>query len=216
MNIAMILSGGSGSRFGSDIPKQYNILGGKEVIEYSIEALKNSNNTDVIITICDSTYERYIANKYGIICVEGGSSRNDSLKRGLEYIKTNYPECKNIFITEAARPFLTSEIVNHYFDCLDEYDGIITTQHITDSLGKVDEKVTFRDKYYLIQAPEAFRFDLLYKGFRADSLITATSQQLPDGCTVMNYFEFKNNMKITYPEDLVIAEKLMQMRNGEE
>lgn len=216
MNIAMILSGGSGSRFGSDIPKQYNILNGKEVIGYSIDALKNSNNTDAILAICDSSYKQHLTSKYGIVCVEGGSSRNDSLRRGLEYIKNNYPDCSKVFITEAARPFLTSELVDRYFEFLDEYDGVITTQHITDSLGKFGEKVTLRDKYYLVQAPEAFRFNPIYKGFKADSLITATSQQLPDGCTVMNYFDFKNNIKITYPEDLIIAEQLMKMRNGED
>lgn len=216
MNISMILSGGSGSRFGSDTPKQYNMLNGKEVISYSIDALKKSRKSDAVIVVCDKAYSGYLSTEYDVVCVEGANSRNGSLRRGLEYIKSNYPDCEKIFITEAARPFLTAEIADTYFDYLDEYDGVITTQHITDSLGKFGQKVTMRDEYYLVQAPEAFRFAPLYEGFDPESKITATSQQLPEGCTVMNYFDFKNNMKITYPEDLVIAEQIMLMRNGED
>ena len=215
MNISMILSGGVGSRFGSDIPKQYNLLCNKEILSYSVEAIKNSVENQEIIVLCDNSYSERISAQYNVICAECGNSRNSSLKNGLDYIMNNYPECDKVFITEAARPFLTSRIVDEYFKLLDEYDAVITAQHITDSLGRKNESVTLRDEYYLIQAPEAFRFDLLYNSFRSDSDITATVQQLPANRNVKEYYDFKYNMKITYPEDIIIAEQLMNIRNGE-
>lgn len=215
MNVSMILSGGSGSRFGTDLPKQYNRLLGKEVISYSIEALKKSNSTDVIIVICDNSFAERLTSQYDVICVTGGSSRNASLRKGLDYIKVNFPECEKVFITEAARPFITAELVDKYFEYLDEYDGVITTKHITDSLGKYGEHITMRDEYYLVQAPEAFEFNAIYNSFDAESSITATSQQLPANSKVIKYFDFTRNMKITYPEDLLIAEQIMKLYNGE-
>lgn len=214
MNISMILSGGVGSRFGSDIPKQYNMLMGHEIISYSIDALKNSRENNLTIVLCDTTYSERLTAQYDVICAECGKSRNESLKNGLDYIKKNYPECEKVFITEAARPFLTCDIADDYFRSLDEYDAVITTQHITDSLGRKNEAVTYRDEYYLIQAPEAFRFRILYDNFKADSDITATVQQLPENRNVKEYYGFANNMKITYPGDIMIAEQLMKIRNG--
>ena len=200
MNISIILSGGAGRRFGNDLPKQYNKLLGREVIEYSINALQKSSQTDDIIILCDSNYIDCLKEKYNIVCITGGISRNESLKKGLDYIKYKYSDCKKVFITEAARPFLTS-------------NAVITTKKITDSLGKRNEAITCRDDYYLIQAPEAFRFDLLYRYFKAESDITATVQQLPSERKVMEYYDFKFNLKITYPEDMIIAEQIMKLKS---
>ena len=135
------------------------------------------------------------------------------MKNGLDFIAESYPSCKNVIINEAVRPFLTAHIVDEYLRLLDDYDVVITAQHITDSLGREGESVTNRDEYYLIQAPEAFRFDLLYKHFSAESPITATVQQLPANSKVMKFFDFKHNMKITYPEDLLHAEQMMRHYN---
>lgn len=212
MNVSMILSGGIGSRFGGVLPKQYWALCGKEMIAYSVDAMKQSALTDKIIIVAGGNDLARLESVYGATCIEGASSRNGSLHNGLEYIKKNYPECENVFITEAARPFLTANIVDLYYEFLENYDAVITTSYITDSLGHEGEDVTDRSEYYLIQAPEAFRFGLLYDSFSRDSSITATVQQLPASRNVMKYFDFKHNIKITYPEDLVYAEHLLNFR----
>ncbi|MDR3001301.1 MAG: 2-C-methyl-D-erythritol 4-phosphate cytidylyltransferase [Fibromonadaceae bacterium] len=205
MNVALILSGGTGTRFGSELPKQYQILAGKEVISYSIEALKKES----IVIVTDKESIKRLSETYGVTCIEGGATRNESLKKGLDYIKVTYSICQKIFINEAARPFLTADLVDLYLKYLDGYDAVITAQYITDSLGRNGEVVTDRSEYYLIQAPEAFRFDLLYRYFKADSPITATVQQLPAERKVMRYFDFKRNIKITYKEDLQYAEQFI-------
>ena len=215
MNIVLILSGGSGVRFGDGLPKQYHILKGKEVISYSIDASLRSTQVEKTVVIAGRAYVERLAETYGVACIDGGASRNASLKNGLDYIRSEYPSCKRVLINEAVRPFLSTGIINEYFNCLEEYDAVITTQHITDSLGRDGEAVTMRDEYYLVQAPEAFRFDLLYQHFSADSPITATVQQLPDDRKVLKYFNFRHNMKITYKEDLLHAEQIMRLYYGD-
>lgn len=210
MNTALILSGGTGSRLGGYMPKQYQSLAGKEIVAYTIDALKSSSKIDTIVVIATHEYQSGLAGKYGVTVALGGNSRNKSLRNGLEYIAANYPMCNKVFINEAARPFITAELVDKYINLLDEYDAVITTKHITDSLGKEGQRITDRSHYYLIQAPEAFRFKLLCEYFKADSPITATVQQLPPQCNVYRNYGFRNNIKITYPEDLLFAEQLMR------
>lgn len=215
MNIALLLAGGTASRFGGETPKQYIQLNGAEVISYSIHAMKHSAHTDRIICAADRDHVQRLREVYQIETIPGGDSRNQSVRNGLEYIKRQYPQCGKVLIHEAARPFLTPEWVDDYWEKLDQYDSVITAQRITDSLGRFGEAVTDRSEYYLIQAPEAFRFELLYKHFNAESSITATGQHLPPDTPTYLNFGFRGNMKITYPEDAVIAEAMMRYRNGE-
>ncbi len=207
----MILSAGTGVRFNDGLPKQYHKLMNKEVIAYSVEAMRASAMSEEIVIIAGEESVKRLEKEYSVACVTGGKTRNASIKIGLDYIHSRHPACERVFINEAVRPFLTAELVDRYYAYLDEYDAVITAQHITDSLGREGEAVTDRSRYYLIQAPEAFRFAPLYAHFSAHSPITATAQQLPAGCKVMKYFEYKHNMKITYSEDLLYAEQIMKL-----
>lgn len=210
MNTALILSGGRGARFGDEIPKQYHKLCGQEVIAYVIDAVKNV--ADEVVIVCDSEYIERLSEIYGVVCTSGGNTRNESIRKGLDFIKANY-DCEKVFINDSARPFATDKITRLFFDYLDEYDAVFAAQYITDSLGKIGEPVTDRSQYYLIQAPEAFRFDVIYQHFKADSPITGTVQQIPFDSNIKKYFELKNNLKITYREDFYIAEAIFKSRN---
>jgi 2-C-methyl-D-erythritol 4-phosphate cytidylyltransferase len=211
MNCALILSGGSGSRFGDNaMPKQYHALCGKAVISYSIEALRAASLCDEIFIVAGAAYAESLAKQYGVTCVESGTTRNRSLKNGLDYIAAHRPDCGKVFINEAARPMLTANIVDEYLGKLDAYDSVITAQHIIDSLGCNLRHETDRADYYLIQAPEAFRFRLLYEHFDPESPLSATNQQMPAGSSLYKYFNFPRNIKITFPEDLIVAEYYMR------
>ncbi len=214
MNIGVILSGGNGARFGSETPKQYLDLNGCAVIEYSFRAFAASEMLDACIVMVSPDYynETLGCEKYNIVPVLGGDSRNASLKNAIDYIAEKYPSCKKIFIHEAARPFLTTEIIDDYINKLEEFDAVITTKKITDSLGSVKEWYVNREEYFLIQAPEAFQYQKLKESFSQESSITATVQQLPKNSKVYRNFSFVNNLKITYPEDLILAEKIMSER----
>lgn len=211
MNIGIVLAGGIGSRFGSDVPKQYQLINGKEVMSYSIEALKNSKLIDKIIITSQNKYIKQLHDKYYVDVIEGGDTRNKSLYNALKYINDNF-DCTKVIILEAARPMITTEIINDYLMRLDAADAVITGQKIVASLGCYFKHIVNRDDYYLIEAPEAFNFKLLYNNFDPNSKITATNQQLPEGAKLDINFDFTNNLKITYFQDLKYCEKIMGER----
>lgn len=138
MNIGIILAGGIGARFKSNKPKQYMKLNGKEVIEYTINAFKKSRKIEYILCVLDKNtlQEGRIEEAYNIKCIQGGDTRNASLKNALDYIKHKHKNTNNIFIHEAARPFITDTIINKYIDELEHYDAVVTAVEITDSLAK--------------------------------------------------------------------------------
>lgn len=213
MNIGMVLSGGAGTRFGGKIPKQYRKIYGKEVIDYVLEAVTNAKNIDRIVVVSRKEEWEGFLGKYQIETVECGCNRNESLKNGLDYIKQNY-NCDKIIILEAARPMVTPEIIEDYIHKLDEYDSVITGQRITDSLGSLFAHTIDRENYYLIQAPEAFRFNMLYDSFNVASKITATNQQMPKESRLFINFNFTENHKITYKQDLYYVKCLLTKRQG--
>lgn len=210
MNISVVLSGGKGLRFGGKEPKQYHLLNGKAVISYVVDTLERSAQTDKILIVASQPLN------YNADYVKGGATHNESVKNGLDYIQDKYPYCKNVLFVDSVRPFITAKTVDAYFAALTEYEAVITAQHITDSLGKNGEQFVDRMDYYLIQKPEAFRFDLLYQYFDAQSTHTAIVQQLPAAARIYKYFDIGMNIKITYPDDLAIAEQLMKMRGAHE
>lgn len=212
MNIGIILAGGIGSRFGADKPKQYCKILGKEMILYSIDAFKNAKKIDDFIVVLDKEqFEKgEIASKYNVKTVLGGSSRNASFKNALDYIAKNYPTCEKIVENNAACPMITSEVLDKYMSFLDEYDYVETAFKITDALGAYDKRDCDREDFYLIQAPDAYRFKLLYKYFDSESPLCHPAQQLPKNTKGYQYFDYGANYKVTYPYDLEIVEILMK------
>lgn len=215
MNIGVVLAGGIGSRFGSKIPKQYQKLCGKEVISFSIDALKNCLSVNEVIVVASEEQKEKLKGEYGVKVVNGGSTRNQSLYNALSFIAENF-DCEKIIILEAARPMVTSQIVDFYLNKLNDYDAVITGQRITDSLGCFKKHVVNRNEYYLLQAPEAFRFKILYENFDMNSDITATNQQLPESAKLYVNFDFEDNYKITYHNDLKYCEDLLKGKNCNE
>lgn len=145
--------------------------------------------------------------------IQGGDTRNESLKNGLDYVNS-LNVCKKIIIAEAARPMISTKIVDFYLKQLDEYDAVTTGQKIVDSLGSFNAHSVNRDDYYLIQAPEAFNFKMLYDNFDKNSKITATNQQMPKDYKLYINFGFTDNLKITHSHDLNYCKALLKIRGN--
>jgi len=206
LNISVILSGGNGIRFGSELPKQYHLLFGKEVIAYVYDALKASELTDEILIVSSRNMH------YEAGYVPGGNTHNESVGNALKYIYKHYDNCESVLFVDSARPFVTADVIDELYKRIKDADAITTAQKITDSLGRDGIKFVDRSDYYLIQKPAVFNFNILYKHFSATSETTAIIQQIPLSCRVKQYYGLKQNMKITYPEDLQFAERLMGMQ----
>lgn len=207
MNIICILASGVGNRFGSSIPKQYHLVNGRPVIEYTITAALKSD-LDEVILIANEPYKTELENKYGVTTVEGGKTRNASLMNGLNFIKENY-DCKKLMVIDAVCPLITPELINLYMKYLDEYEAVFTTSKIPTSLGKYDGTPINREDYFMIQSPDAYRFDIIYNNFKDDPVLTTPLHLLPKNTNIKYYFGFTNYAKIIYPHDIAIIEALL-------
>ncbi len=138
MQVVLILGGGIGKRYGTVLPKQYNLIDGKPVIDYVIEAALQARQTDRIVVVCDpqySNHSRYM-NQGQVEIVPGGAERYDSLQNGLNYIERHY-DCQKLCILDAVAPFVYPELIDDYFERLDTADAVITCQKITGSAGEL-------------------------------------------------------------------------------
>lgn len=211
INIVVILANGTGNRFESDTPKQFHKINGKMVIEYVLEAIEGSSTEKIVIATDPYSYSTYfdeIKKNPKVDLITGGNTRNESLKCALEHINSNY-SCKKMIVCDAVRPLITSDLLDLYFGFLDDYSAVVTAQKITDSLGCLDFQKVDRERYYLMQSPEAFDFKLLYKFFDPSSPLTEVTQQLPENSLIKLFFNFKNNFKLTYPEDIIYLKYLL-------
>lgn len=208
-NVGVILAGGSGIRFGSSVPKQYQQINGRDVISYVIDAFKNSENIDDVFVVSHLDYIEYVKNKFSVEAIGGGNNRNITVFNALQHISKHFPDCKNVIFADSARPMLKAANLNEICLLLNEYDAVITTAKITDSLGYKNGCLVDREDYYLVQTPEAFRINCL-QNFKADSDATAIIQQ--STCkNICHYDKIINNLKITYPNDLIIAKALLEV-----
>lgn len=214
MNIGMILAGGSGKRFGGDLPKQYHQINGKMVISYVVDALEKAKSIDKIVFVGDleEPHLAELVDRYGGYGAYGGKTRNQSLDNGLRYIWGNL-KCEYIILLDAVRPMVYPELIDQYISLLEDgYDCVSTVQEITDSLGSRDFWQVDRSRYYLMQSPEAYRFDLLYQWFDKESIYTEVLHQLPEDTRAYFNFGFTNNLKLTYNWELKYLSELLGNR----
>lgn len=213
--IGIILAGGIGSRFGADKPKQYCAILGHEMIWYSIEAFRQAKTIDDFIVVVDEKEMQSgrLSREYGVTLVQGGNTRNRSFKNALDYIYEQYPNCEYIIENNAACPMITPELIDRFITLLEEYDFVNTAYKITDALGSYTNRIANREDFYLIQAPDAYRFPLLYRYFDENSELCHPAHQLPLSTREYRYFDYTDNYKVTYPDDIKIVEMLMERRN---
>lgn len=213
MNAAVILASGVGNRFNDPVPKQYHLVRGRPVIEYAISACLDSNYADEVIVVARREYLESLKCKYGVTAIEGGSERNKSFRNALEYLKKRCSGCEKIVVVDAVNPLVTSAMIDKFFLFLDNYDIALTTSKIPTSLGCYDKKTVDRSRYYTIQNPQSYRFDMVYDNFDKDSPLTVIAQQMPDTARVKLCWDFKDFAKIIYPHDIAIVEALLNYRD---
>lgn len=214
MNIVMIMSGGVGRRFGSLIPKQYNLIAGRPVIDFVIDAVRGSRHMDHAVVVMDAQWMGYSESlrEADFDIAPNGETRFESMQSGLELIKAKYP-CEKLVIVDAVAPFITAQLIDEYFDLLDEYDAVITAQKITGGFTDKNNTPLNRDDYIITQSPEAFRFPLLYENFDVSYPYQETACMLPKDAKRLYYYDFRNNLKLTYDFELEYAEFALRHEN---
>jgi 2-C-methyl-D-erythritol 4-phosphate cytidylyltransferase len=213
-NVGVILAGGVGRRFGSNLPKQYHQINGRMLIEYVVEALSQAKLVEQILLVGDMENPclASVAEQFHTHLVPGGETRNRSLQSALDYVHDRL-DAENIIILDAVRPMIRPDIIDKYFTLLDEgYDCVITAKKITDSLGSVDSWQVDRDRYFLMQSPEAYPVGLLRRYFDKDSPWVEVLNQLPETTKAYYNYDFTDNLKLTYNWELKYLSDLLSSR----
>ena len=228
---ATILAGGIGSRMGNaDTPKQFLTLGNKPILIHTIEKFVINNQIDKIIVLTPQNFinhtkhliKDYIPNNDNIIVLEGGETRNDTLKNSIDYINENYDvDDDSIIIThDSVRPFVTHRIIQDNIKAAKEYGACDTVIPATDTIvesknSKTINYIPNRDYLYQGQTPQTFKINKL------NSLISDLTDEEKEILTdAAKIFVLKcedvslvkgeiTNIKITYPYDLKLANTIL-------
>ncbi len=186
MNIAIILAGGTGTRLGADRPKQYIEVNGKPVIAYSVDKLTQHRMIDFIWVVADESWRDYICDHVNMKKIKGfslpGANRQLSIWNALCDIRNLAKADARVFIHDAARPVLTSEMITSYLETAEGHDGVIPVLPMKDTVylsedGKSITSMLERSHVVAGQAPEVFVYDKYYQ---------ANERLLPDEILKMN------------------------------
>ena len=231
-NIAVILSGGSGTRFGSTIPKQFIMLGGKKIIEYTIDKFNTHTGIDEICLVINSSHEHIVDE---IVCnndfkkmkkvIYGGKERFESSRSAI-LAYADDENCHLIF-HDAVRPFISHEIISRVIDALSDYKAIDVAIPATDTIIQVSDNQTISkipERKYLQQGqtPQAFHYKTIKSAYKKAEEEDFTHPFTDDCGLITHYLPDEpvyvvegdaKNIKITRPEDLLLAEKLLQLQS---
>lgn len=219
---AVIVAGGSGLRMGAFIPKQFLLLKGKPLLWHTLEAFLNSfADLQIILVLPEEHIERgeeiinEFENKHRISITKGGTTRFHSVQNGLQLVAKN----SIVFVHDGVRCLITRELIQRCYNGAVENGSAIPAVAATDSIRMIDNNennfVADRTKVRLIQTPQTFKSDIILPAFAQ-----TYSDAFTDEATVVEAFGEKvflvegdyNNIKVTRPVDLVIAEKILEER----
>lgn len=230
---AIILSAGFGKRMNSDVPKQYMQLKGKPILYYTIEAFEKSEIDNIILVTGagdEDFCRKEIVEKYGfkkvIKIVAGGKERYHSVHNGIMAIENN--QCDYVFIHDGARPFVSEKLLSNAMKEMLNYKACIAGVAVKDTIKIVNEdgfveSTPKRDLVYQVQTPQIFEYDLIKDAYEKlieteDALLAQGVKITDDAMVVETLCNQRvkiiegsyDNIKITTPEDLLYAEKLVK------
>jgi len=231
-NIAIILASGTGSRLRAEVPKQFLKLAGKTVLEHTLGVFDQHLQIDEVIVVCAEEHrmlvEELIA-KSGIRkvarIVRGGATRQESSASGIAAI---VGDDHKVLVHDAARPLLDHPTIDRCLAALDTYAAVDTGIPSGDTIIQLNDddlinSIPVRSKLRLGQTPQAFRSGVLREAHRL-AVESDDKPTVTDDCGLVLHYNLTpvkvvdgsvNNIKITYPSDIYLADRLFQLRARE-
>jgi 2-C-methyl-D-erythritol 4-phosphate cytidylyltransferase len=223
---AIIVAGGIGKRMGTVLPKQFLMLKNKPVLYYTIKAFLDAYEDIKIILVLPDEYAdlgREIIDAYfdygRIQITSGGETRFHSVQNGLRQLQGE----GLVFVHDAVRCLITTELIHRCYEHALQMGSAVPVVRAKDSVRLLNEEqndneVLDRTKVVLVQTPQTFHSRLLKPAFEIDY-----KERFTDEATVVEAFGLKislvegedYNLKITRPVDLLIAERILEMQQGE-
>jgi 2-C-methyl-D-erythritol 4-phosphate cytidylyltransferase len=228
---AIVLAAGQGKRMNTDVHKQYLLIKDKPVLYYSLKAFDDSLIDDIVLVTGkdEAGYcEKEIIERYGLkkirIIVEGGKERYHSVYNGIKAIDW---ECNYVFIHDGARPFVSGNIIERAYDEVKKSRACIVGMPVKDTIKISDDNgyvaaTPSRSLVWQIQTPQTFERQLISTAYEKlilnEERLISEGVAITDDAMVVEYFEkvpvklvqgSYENIKITTPEDLKIAETFL-------
>jgi 2-C-methyl-D-erythritol 4-phosphate cytidylyltransferase/2-C-methyl-D-erythritol 2,4-cyclodiphosphate synthase len=216
----VVVAAGEGLRAGPGEPKAWRLLGSRALVRWSVEGLLSAGAREVVVVVARdrlAAIDEVLEGLQGWSAVTGGKTRADSVQAGLAALTCgrNQP----VLVHDAARPFVTRAHVERLLAALELADGAVPTLPVPDTLkrgeGLVDETVS-REGLWRAQTPQAFRFAKLKAAYRRwpaneEPTDDASVMERAGGSVAMVAGD-PMLMKLTYPEDFLMAEQLAASR----
>lgn len=225
---AIVLAAGQGKRMGTKVQKQYLEIADKPVLFYCLNTFQNSQIIDDIILVVGEEQEEYckreFVEKYNFSkvtkIVSGGSERYYSVWNGLQSME----EEGYVFIHDGARPFVTEEILRNVYNEVLEHEACVVGMPVKDTIKIANEQgfadeTPKRDLVWMVQTPQVFDTKLVKKAY--ELLMKCDIINVTDDAMVVEKMLHKDvklvkgsyeNIKITTPEDLKIAEVFLESK----
>lgn len=222
---AIVLAAGSGKRMNSKVHKQYLIIQDRPVLYYSLKAFEDSA-VDEIVLVVGKGEEKFcrkeIVDKYGIskvkAIVEGGKERYYSVFEGLKQTS----DADYVLIHDGARPFVNQDIIRRCMQEVQKYQACVVGMPVKDTIKIADEEgyakqTPDRKNVWMIQTPQTFSYALIYEAY--EEMLKTEDTAITDDAMVLERIKGKKskliegsyrNIKITTPEDLLIANVYLQ------
>jgi len=218
MNTAIIVAAGSGTRFRSDTPKQFIEIAGKPVIAYTLERFEAAPSVNSIVLVLApdqvASFDASASLKVTKV-VAGGSTRAASVANGLAAACS---ETEIIAVHDGARPLVTVDEIERTIAKAKKTGAACLVAPVTDTIKSVREgrivETLDRDRLRRALTPQTFRIDVLKKAFEGVDL----NEKITDECSLVEKIGLpvaivegsSRNIKITHPEDLILAEALLR------
>lgn len=234
INCAIVLAAGAGKRMQSTIHKQYMLLREKPLIYYPLRTFEDSFIDHIILVVAPGETEycrKEIVEKYHFqkvaAIVEGGRERYHSVYAGLLIIEKMYGRTGNIYIHDGARPLVTQAILEHAREALQSHEACVVGMPVKDTIKQVNSAgmvvhTPQRSELWLVQTPQCFRAELVMESYQKmmdrETKLQEQGIQITDDAMVVEQFggtpvqmvtgDYKN-IKVTTPEDILIANQMM-------
>ena len=226
-NYAIILAAGKGTRMNQEINKMYLPLKGKPIIAHTLEAFYSSALIRGIVLVVSPGEEDIIKDQVlniypprkAVKIVEGGAERQHSVYNGLKSL----PEDTEIVaIHDGARPLITTEVIQRSFEVARQWGGAVAGMPVKDTIKKVDshgkvKETPDRSSLWLVQTPQTFRYPLIMEAHnkaKEDNFLATDDSTLVERLDKDVYMieGGYDNLKVTTPEDIAIAEEILTTR----
>jgi len=237
MNIAIILSGGSGTRLGEEIPKQYIEVGGKPVIAYCLKTFLECESVDAVQVVAEESWKEFIVGAYadgdgarlvGSDKLKGfstpGPTRQLSVVNALKDVYRYASKEDIVIIHDAARPLVTTEMIEVVIEAAKSHDGAIPVLPMKDTVylaedGKHITALLERSHVCAGQAPESFKLGKYYEAnmkLMPDEIFKingSTEPAIRAGMDIVIVTGDESNFKLTTPVDLHRFRQIVSSKN---